>query len=345
MTVKDVNVPPRTKEEDIVGLKRVNESDTEYWQRVKESKRARREALEEEKALDSIENPKAPESPFKVEGSINLGKFDLQEESRKAHELAETTRTEAADRERVLAEKLEATQKDLADTKMTAVMEKMSNQFLAVIKEMNTKIDGVAAGADPSSVSGYLDTLETLAKKMGYQRELGGPAVGDPNLAIELQRMKAEEADRERKWQLELKKFDYEMQRQGRKDDAEISFRTAEEARQKKKDEMFASAPEVLGRAIARGMMEEGNGGGTSASINQKAKANGYQVTAAKGEVGEVDCPQCKGPIMIGPTAKKAVCAGCNLSVSVTRTESKPAESEPDPEPSDEEIAAGRERR
>lgn len=326
MTVKDVNLPPRVIEEDVTQMQRgKKESDQEYWERVKGTKRARREALEEERAIENMENPPAPpESPFQVKGSIDLGHLDIQEQGRKAQELAETTRKEAQERERELTAKLASSQKDLATSQMSAMMEKMSGQFVGVIKEMNVKIDAVAKGADPSSISGYLDTLEQLAQKMGYQREPAGPAIGDPNLAITLQKMKAEEADRERKWQLELKKFDFEMKRMYAKDEADRGYHTVEMARQAKKDEMFASAPQMLGKAIAQGIME---GEESGAPIMKEASKGGYQVTAVKGEIGEIDCPKCKEIIMIGPTARKAVCASCGLSVGVVRT-AAPAEPE-----------------
>ena len=203
MTVQDANVPPRVKIEDIKGVKAKSQDDIEYWEKQKAAKRARREALEEDKAMQRLENPVALEPPFQVKGSVNLGTYDLQEEQRKAREDAEQARTEYAEKEKELTAKLELSQKELSETRMTAIMKEMTNQFLATIKEMNSKIDSVAKGADPSNLTTYIDNLEKLATKMGYQRGEPGLAIGDPHLAIELQKMKGEEAARERKFQLD----------------------------------------------------------------------------------------------------------------------------------------------
>ncbi len=330
--VHDFHIPPRVKEVEVKGAQPKGPDDTEYWESVKATKRARREALEEDQAIKTLENPPAPPEPaFKVHGSVNMGDFNVQEEARLAREKQESERAAHEKKEEALRTELNQSQKDLADTKMTALMKQMSDQFVAVMKEMNAKIDSVRQGADPSNMGTYIDSLEKIAQKMGYQRG-GASPIGDPALAIELQKMKAEEANRERQWQLELKKFDYEIARQGRKDEAEIHFKQEEAERQKKKDEMFASAPELIGKAIARGMMEEGG-----AAPVMKEAGQGYQVTAVKGEAGDIECPKCRGDIVVGPTAKKAVCARCNLTVSVIRTAATEVAAEPVKEEVDEE--------
>lgn len=355
MTVQDVNTPPRLRIEDAKDVKPKSQDDAEYWEKHKTVIRARREALQEEQELKNLQNPPPAEPPaFQVKGSINVGDINVLEEQKRLREEAdkarldatareETARQEAAVREKELSTKLEASRGELAEAKMTAAMEKLGAQFLAAVKGMDQKIDQVAKGADPSSLTAYIDSLEKLATKMGYQR--GGDAtVGDPRIAIELQKMKAEEAARERAFQLDMKKFEFEMQRQGRKDVAEIEIKKEELEAKKKRDEMFASAPEMVGRAIARGMMEEGS---SAPVLKKQVSTNGKikgRVTAARGEAGEVDCPQCGQPIVIGPTANAATCAGCNLSVSVDRVEKQIAQSEADmvSEPEDEERIGGR---
>lgn len=346
MTVQDVNVPPRVRTEDVKGVKPKSQDDAEYWEKQKVAKRFRREALEEDKAIQNLENPPLQEPPFQIRGQVDLGTFNLQEEQKKARDDADLARKEYAEKEKELSARLETSQKELAETKLTVVMKEMTNQFLSVVKAMDQKIDAVAKGSDPSHLTAYIDTLEKLASKMGYQRGDTGSAVGDPHLAIELQKLKAEEAARERAFQLEMKKFDYEMQRNFKKDDAEIILKKEELEMKKKRDEMFASAPELIGRAIARGMMEEGGTAPVmSQKVSSKGKTKGYQITAVRGEAGEVDCPKCGQPIVIGPTAATAACAGCSLNVPVTRTQ--PSQATPQPtteelEPDEEEESAGR---
>ena len=344
MGVKDVNIPERVTIEDVKDVKSKGQDGIEYWEKQTALKRARREALEEDKALESVTNPSHPEPAFQIKGSVDMGTINIQENEKRTREEAEKAHQEAAAREKELTTKLEASRGELAEARMSAMMKEISTQFLSAVKQMDQKIDQVAKGADPSGLATYIDTLEKLATKMGYQRGGGDSAVGDPQIQIELQKMKAEEAARERLFQLEMKKFEYEMQRQGRKDIAEIELKKEELEAKKKRDEMFASAPEMVGRAIARGMMEEGS---SAPILNKKVSADGKikgRVTAARGEAGEVDCPQCGQPIVIGPTANTATCAGCNLGISVDRIEKQIAQSETDmvPEPEDEERIGGR---
>lgn len=337
MVVHDVNIPTRVSVEDIKNIKPKNESDENYWERRKTATRLRREALEEQKMIEQIENPPMVEPPFQVKGSVNLGNFDLQESTRLAQEKADNERREFLEREKELAKKLEETQKELTETKMTQAMREMGSQFAGVVKSLEDKLEKVAKGTgNPNDLFTYIDQMEKLADKMGYSRG-GSSPVGDPRLTIELEKMRIEEAQRERQFQLDMKKFEYDMVRLSKKDEMDAKLKEEELDAKRRRDELFASAPEMIGRAIAKGMMDESTPAvpqgvqGSPSHIAQKAPQGKYtHITAAPGESGEMPCSGCNQPVMIGPSARRAVCANCNSVFDIKR-EGQPVLPQEDP--------------
>ncbi len=156
-----------------------------------------------------------------------------------------------------------------------------------VTKEFATQLGFAAPGAGSS------DIQTTLAlKKMEFEETRANRR--------ESREAKAEE----RRWQMGLRKLD---------DDREAT--REEQARQSKRDEMFANAPAMVGSAIAKGFMARGE---PEAAAGGKSR---QVVEVGVGESGTVKCANktCLQPVAIGPTAKTAICAGCETKYSIRR--------------------------
>ena len=330
MPVEDVNIPPRVKSVDATDLKpkpSKDESDAEYYEKQTAKLRAVREFQEEKKALDTTINPPPPaEPPFKIQGGINLGTIDLQQQQKDAQDREAKSRSEAETRERELRKKLEDTQQELTETKTTAALKEMATQFGGLIKQLDTKIDGVRQGADPQGLITYFEQIEALGQKMGWTKGTGNGGI-DPHFQIELERLKAEEAARGRQFELELKKFDFEVKRVNHKDEEELALKKEELAVLKERDQMIASAPKILGKAIGQAIVEGGGGGAETISADpRRQQAPGaehvikqYEATAGEGEWGTIPCPDCRKPVTVGPETTTAVCAACRSQIKIKR--------------------------
>jgi len=158
-------------------------------------------------------------------------------------------------------------------------------------------------GFDKPSSAGDLNTQIQL-KKMEFDQ------------TVQLRRLSREEKASERQWQLELRRLDDER-----------AAKHQESAQAAKRDEMVAKAPELIGRAIAQGIMASGEGkAAASQPITSRKGDKSHHVEAGQGEAGEVECPGCGQPVAIAPTADKAICANCGSKYDIDRTAVAPGD-------------------
>ena len=125
----------------------------------------------------------------------------------------------------------------------------------------------------------------------------------------------------EKSWTLQLKKFNSDVDLEEKKLEAE-----------KKKTEMIANAPSIIGRAIAQGLLDQGNPAEPIASrAPGPAGPNNFHIEASIGESGTATCPNCQSPIGIAPNAATATCSKCNTVIPITRIgANKPADVPPE---------------
>lgn len=353
MAVEDVTIPPRKFGLDPKTMAAVEKPQgPDYWAQKAEEARARREYIQEEKAVQQLNDPPPPpESPFKVEGKVNLGTFDLQADRQRAQEMADQARRDAESSQAALREELAKTSKELNDAKMSLMMKEVTTQFNQGMQSVQQQIAAISAGktnGDNSSLLQTIETMEALAQKMGWARQQAGPSAGggsDPRLQIELAKITLEEANRNREFQLKLKQYDIEMNRQSRLDEQNLMIRREELAQKAKRDQMIASLPEQLGSAFAKGMLAEGGlkgFGGAGAPVAQRVSAQppppshslapqqtppavapesnaGAYLQVAPGESGTFNCPSCNQEIAIAADTTQAVCSGCDFHVPIVR--------------------------
>ena len=123
--------------------------------------------------------------------------------------------------------------------------------------------------------------------------------------------------------------------------------RDAELKQKANRDGMLADLPNLFGRAIARGMMDNGGEGANpfvpptpapahvaaaaapaavmaTNPINISAAAapptSTKWVSAGMGEAGTMQCPNCDAPMTIAPDSVNVNCARCGTTLEVRRT-------------------------
>lgn len=326
-----------------MGERSVNPGDTDELLRSKISERkrkeiARQEELDEaehktkmaklkkdetsaEAAVEKSGEKKEETGGFKTTGEVKMGVIDLQAERQQA------------------IQDLKDLKKDQEETLKTVGQE--NQQLREKIHEQEMKVISTSFEAALASVKEKLESKGTVAEQIAgiraMAKELGmaqpEPGVGDPALQLQMLELKHAEAAREREfqWQMQKHQEDLEEQREKRKD--EKAIRLGELAREEKRDDMVAKAPQYIGGAIAQGLLaNQGKGRGVAEEAATETKAprgkQGKHVEAGWGESGEVECPGCNQPIAIGPTARTAVCANCGERVPIRRTGERPTAEE-----------------
>lgn len=172
----------------------------------------------------------------------------------------------------------------------------------------------------------YFSFVELLSEKFGLQKPgTTAPVVTqDPRIALEIEKLRLEDARAQREFELKMaqdkKEWDLkllELQRQAEWKEREFQL-------QEKKDKQLFSIPEVIGGAIAKGIVDRAE------AIQQPT---GYHIEAPTGVAGDIECPKCRSRIGVGPTQTLAQCIGCNTKYSVVRTPPATAPPQPTPQP------------
>ena len=274
-----------------------------------------------EAATDKAEKPQTAESPMKVTGEFALGKFDFQEQQRKADEDRDRLRQEAEEAAKTQAGINEGLRERLHAAELNAITVTFQAQVAGLEKL-------ILSQGSRGTFADQLKDAQLTAQEIGFLRP--SAETGDLIAQLKLKEMEFSQTRELRKMDREAKQSDRQFQIDLRRLDDEREEKKQNVTQQSKRDEMFAKAPEVIGRAIGRAIVEsEAAGGGISEGPPKGVK--NYQITIAPGEGGEMDCEQCGAIVGIGPTAKTAVCAKCGARVQIKRGEAK-QEVEPEEE-------------
>lgn len=264
------------------------------------------------------------EGPFKVKGSINYGELDVQEREKQAREEAERTRKEKEEELKEERQKRSEAEEKLHESQMLNVQQVLTQKIESLEKQ-------VQAGMSQKNFAQQAAEIRELATELGYQRpDPNLSTSGDATIRLELAKISMEEKrlDREFKWKMKQDDKEWQLKLQELQDKRDA--KEAELTQQRKRDEMISSAPQMIGAAIARGIVEsESRGSGVS---QPAAGKTGHHVEAGMGESGETSCPECGEAVGIGSTARSAVCPGCGLKIHIKRVGEKPTEAKP-PEP------------
>ena len=333
MAVEDVfNPANRTETDPRMQKEKASEAavDATYWEGKAKAAAAKREYEEEQRRARQAEAAEgsAPEPPFTVKGSVNLGDFNLQEQSKQLQINIDKIQADARAQIDALNQKSENYRDELHKAQITMVENSMKAQidYLARMIEQgqNKKTPGLMD---------QIDQISKIAGVLGYAKpEAGGDMPASLRLQILKMEVDAKQAERqfewdkmesERTWQLSLKKMEHEA-----------ALRQAEIANEEKKRNMFISPFESIGSAIARGLLDNGGrmGQGAPQPAAQpagpatKRKKSLHRLQANTGDAGEIECPECGEKVAIAPTARTAVCASCEAQFSIDRLAAPGAE-------------------
>lgn len=246
------------------------------------------------------------DSPFKMKGEIDFGKTDLQQQQVEAKaELAELR--QQAERER---QALGQENQQLRDKIHEQEIKTLQLTFQAQMEILTKAIE--SNKANQKTLLEQLSEVRETAKELG----LAEPKVGgDAMVQVELKKLDFDHQVALRKLIREEKMSDRQFQLDLRRLDDERDARKAEIEQKKADREMWSKAPQVVGQAIAQGMLASE---GSSSGVTSRAKKR-YSVEAGVGDSGTISCPSCETEVAIGPTARKAVCAQCGTELSVKR--------------------------
>lgn len=301
------------------------------WKKKAEESRHKREYIEEERMMEHLGEREPPEPPFKVTGSVDLGNINIQEQQHQIMEDRERERKRYEEREKALNEELNKTKEALRDTQTAQALEKISAQFNTTMREMNSKIEAVKGGGDPNQLISSFNVLTSLVNKMGELGFTRNQQIGDPQIQLEITKLNMENARAEREFKLRMEQSNREWELEKIKFAETREVNLAKLQQEKDRDSMFAAFPQVLGSAIAQGLIANNEKGGQS--IGQKSEQPASEgragvIEIGMGEYGEVQCSQCKEIVAVGPTSTKAICAKCGAQYGVKRVQVMPQESE-----------------
>lgn len=313
MAVRDVYDPKdKNPENPSVKAKEAVEGDAAYWKGRAETSRFKRE-FEEEEARGTKAKEAPAESPFKVQGSVNLGNIDFQKQQEKLeasiagiqHEHEEEIKKLRTDADGY-RDKVHEIQFNMMQQMMETRMESLKDSLERNLVKPETK-----------TVAEQITEINSLAETMGFKKvsaDEGTPAA----IRLDMMRLEMDEKARdrdfqrmmkadERNWQLKLEEIKINQQAGMAKIQAE-----------REKTSMLAAAPEVIGRAIGKAMIEA-NANTKEPAAPPKQKRSTYTIEAGDGDAGEFACPECHGKIAVSPDARTAVCPGCNIRIPIKR--------------------------
>jgi len=170
----------------------------------------------------------------------------------------------------------------------------------------------------------YFSFADKVAEKMGYQKPgATKPASENPQIALEIAKLDLESAREERRFQLEMddrkRAWDLKLLELG--DNREFKKKQLE--MDEKKNEQLFSFPQIIGGAIAKGLIDH-EAGVSQESISQRQQnTKSFQFQVPEGGFGTTECPGCHAPIEIGPTTDLAECVECHAQYPVIRTPMK----------------------
>lgn len=302
------------------------EDEAAEYKRKTEAAKARGDYVQ---TVEDLNNPPSVKA-------IQEQRVQNADEERKAAE-QRTRDAEDRERDRVAEDKRVAEEKAAAEeqARIAAENELKSQQnqiLLEKINELKTSQKPIHEIAQE-----YFTFAQTLAEQMGFQRPgTSQPQSENPQIALEIAKINAESAQREREHQLQMendrRKWEIELMKL---QDGRV-IEQAKLAQQAKRDEAFMQAPQILGAALAQGLADHARGGAPSERVIQQPSGQNYKFTAGIGDSGEIDCPVCAArgtptKVGIGPNSDLAQCVGCNTTFDVERVPAK-ATAEPSAE-------------
>jgi len=232
----------------------------------------------------------------------------LEEEKEKRLKDEHDKAAEEAKSER---EKRETAEKALQDNQLN----NMRKEFADKMGELQKTID---KGMNPKTFLEQFSELQEAARQIGFQPG-GGTVAREATADLEIKKLEWQMKKDEREFQRQMKKDEREWQLQLRRLDDERDARRDEARRQEKKEQWLANAPQMLGSALAKGVLQGTLGSPEVSGNMQPPDAKVYHIELNEGEADEIPCPDCGTAIGVGEHSQSAVCVGCGKRYDVKR--------------------------
>lgn len=237
---------------------------------------------------------------------------DADEERKAAEERARAADTR--DRDRVAEEKRLAQEKAAAEEQARIEAENaLKGQQNQILLDKIAELKG-----SQKPIGEQFKEYFEFAKEMGFERpSVTQPQSDNPQIALEIAKLNAESAQKDREFQLQLKESDRKWDMEIMKMNDSRAIEQAKLAQQAKRDDALFQAPQAIGAALAQGLVDRKGGGGIRRE--QPGSPQTFKFQAAEGESGEVECPMCHTPVGIGPHSDLAECVNCNTKFTIER--------------------------
>ena len=313
MPVEDVSIPIAKKVSNVEVKPEKNP-----WKEQSEMIKSQVEYELAQKQLDNVRNPSsiAQEPAFQVKGSVNLGDFNPQEESRRQNEenrkreekqlqMENTLREEILkERERSTSFQIEA-MKDKTTTEIEKLRDEMSRSGgdRTITAQINDKIgQRILASLDDkkSEITEPNTEPSTASIKI---KEI------DSRTQLAIEEMRSERERKSREWEMEKLKWSQEIEL--RTQEMNATFVAAKE-----KNALIAGGIEKLGAIMAQATTDAAT---INSGISEQAGNTPKIIEAAIGESGESTC-DCGATMAIAKDSKNAVCVKCGQMYSVKRS-------------------------
>jgi|GEM_PF-3455817 len=333
MPVEDVFRPKTVKTVDPRAADEKQDGGAAYWTKKAEEAKARLDYTEYQRAMEQLGH--TPEPPFKVTGEFNLGKIDFQEQQRQAREDAKQVQKDASEKTDGLYRENRELEGRLHEERINS----LRHNFDARIGQLQETIEKMVNSNQRQQKPLHEEFLEQYGALQQVARQLGGASTNsgqDPNIQLELARLNFTQAREEREFKRQMRNDEKNWQLQVETLRGEREMRQRELDQSAKKDELFASLPQSIGGAIARGLIDRDQGeapsSGQIGQAPQQTKV--YSVNnIAEGKAVELPCPDCQTPVGVGPNSTSARCVNCGAQFRMNRQPVQGEDYQHPPEP------------
>ena len=260
---------------------------------------------------DALSNPESvqrirEQREKELVDAANKARADSDEAANRERKRLEDDKTAAENAAAAEQQKREAAEAALRAQKDQALLDKL-NELQTSRKPLSEQF------------AEYFAFVDTITEKLGLPKvgtRTPEPA-GDPRIALEIERLKIEDNQKQREHDLKMsndkKEWDLKLmqfQRDG-------EFKNKELELQAKKADQIFQLPQVLGAAIAQGLMKR-SGEGVNVGQKQQPPQN-FHIEIPVGEAGSIPCPNCQTQIGVGPEQTLAKCIKCQAEYPITR--------------------------
>lgn len=307
-----------------------NEDPAAFWRKKAEEEIAQADYAEARRRREAVELGEKPESPFKIHGEVDLGRISPADTINTLQQEIRAREATAMKRQ----EELEQQRDSFRDSAMQAHISVLQAENKANIDRLQSILEAsMASRSKEKSLEEQISSIKALAGALGYVTPSSMPQTpGEVTLQLEMLKLQNDASREQREFELRMKESDRNFQMQLQEAETRRQLEMAKINDNRERTKMFGQFPEMIGGAVARGLMNQANNPSSppqshsGPSIGAPAAQPESYIEALPGEAGVLECPKCGKEMAFGPTARAGVCASCNLRIPIRRVNPPPQE-------------------